>query len=112
MLRYILDRFEGSAAVLENEEGKTLDLPAGILDGWSEGDCVIIITADEGLFEVARVGSGGLLLRRGFDYYAVPFIDELELSEGDRLHIFADGSETAHRREIIDDIAEKIFEQG
>lgn len=41
MEKYIIDRFEGDFAVLEKEDGGTIDVKKTFLEGASEGDVVI-----------------------------------------------------------------------
>lgn len=41
MEKYIVDRFEGDFAVLEKEDGGTVDVKRELLEGACEGDAVI-----------------------------------------------------------------------
>lgn len=41
MEKYIIDRFEGDFAVLEKEDGGTVDVKKELLEGACEGDVVI-----------------------------------------------------------------------
>lgn len=41
MEKYIIDRFEGSFAVLEKENGTTVNIDASLLGGAKEGDVVL-----------------------------------------------------------------------
>ena len=41
MEKYIIDRFEGDFAVLEKEDGGTVDVKKELLEGACEGDVII-----------------------------------------------------------------------
>ena len=51
MKRYIIDRFEEDFAVLEKEEGGTIDVEKSLLPGAQKGDIVI---ENDGIFSVDK----------------------------------------------------------
>lgn len=103
----IVDRIEEGIAVCEDENERCFPLPADLIPGVHEGDCLSL--AKGGRLKVYAVREDTVILRKGLRTITFPKTDSFKA--GDNAEIVIDQEKTRKRHEQIKEMAEKLFDR-
>ncbi|MBR2175658.1 MAG: DUF3006 domain-containing protein [Clostridia bacterium] len=105
----IIDRWEGSHAVAEIEEGRFVEIPGALIPDAKEGDCIKIRIGEIGFDVVDSDGSYVYLSANGTKA-ALPLSVSGGASVGDKISLTIDENETQNRRNRIKSLMNSLFE--